>query len=170
MDNLESNTGNGDNTDSASNASNANNASEINEVLSEYNNVIQNKLQLEKKLVNLEKKYLRLIIRSCNHETTVCDNCWQLVRFFRGRNEHIYNGGFICKKRTVGYQMAKAAKDVDTTGIANLDTTGIANVTRSTDAVEPAVVAEPAEPLESTSSEKATENIEENNLTQVKTI
>ena len=86
-------------------------AQNLEKVLCEYKTLLQAKSDIEERMKELEKDYLRNLIKECDHTRMVCDNCWQVAGFFKNASEHLYNGNFICKRRTICYEMERAAKE-----------------------------------------------------------
>jgi hypothetical protein len=79
----------------------------MNGLLLTYKQTYQHKLEIDQKLTELEKSYLKFLIDNCTPSQTVCTNCWEVIKFHKGNNDHIYKKEFICKTRTIQYQLIK---------------------------------------------------------------
>jgi len=72
------------------------------DVLAEYRACINQKAELDRKLHFLEKEYLKALVNSCQHNETVCDNCWAIVPIVKGKTAHTLDGHTpLCKKRSL---------------------------------------------------------------------
>ncbi len=116
----------------------------VNELLIKYFDLLEQKQSVECQLKDLEKMYLRLLVKECNHSQTLCDNCWDLVSFLKtaksgNTHAHIYNGKYICKKRALTYALTKASHDYRQQQLQNAntaETAGTQNVINDTNVSE----------------------------------
>jgi len=81
-------------------------------IIRKHDDLLENKSAIEKQLYQLEKEYLHLLVKMCDYNHIVCDNCWQIVKHFKGANEHLYQKKYICKKRNMTYVLATAKKNL----------------------------------------------------------
>jgi hypothetical protein len=77
-----------------------------------YKGAYENKLKLELQLKDLEKSYLKLLVQKCNPSETVCVNCWTIIKFRKGVNDHTYKDEYICKKRNIQYHIIEEMKKI----------------------------------------------------------